>query len=149
MSIHARRGAIILGVAASLLLGAVSIRAAAAWTAAAAPLAVSPTSAGTLANQLVNEQARSAALQAQLQDLAARASELSTALAAAQGRIATDASSAARLRTRLVASQKKLDALQRSLRAAAARSRPVVVATAVSTAAPAGPTAGGNGGDDD
>jgi len=149
MNLLARRGVIVLGVAASLLLGAVSIRAAATWTAASAPLAVSPTSAGSLADQLDQEQARSKALQAQLDELASRTSDLSTALAAAQERISTDASTAKQLRTRLASAQQKLAVLTTSIQRsqAAAAAAAATPATTAPVAIPAG--GGSHGGDDD
>ena len=150
MKLIARRTAVVLGVTASLLLGVVSIRAAAAWTAASAPLASVPVSVASLTDELAAEQARSAALQAQLDDLAGRSTELTGALEAAQGRMTTDAATAKDLRARLAAATKKLAALTQSLKQAARASTASVVVTGAPV--PPAPTPRGEpeheGGDD-
>ena len=61
-SLPLRRLLTTIGVIAALLLGFGSIRAAAAWTAASAPLTVAPVSVSALQDQLATEQARSDAL---------------------------------------------------------------------------------------
>jgi septal ring factor EnvC (AmiA/AmiB activator) len=131
MKLFVRRVAIVTGVAASLLLGVVSIRAAAAWTATSAPPST-PISVASLNDQVAAEQARSAALQAQLDELVARSAELTAALETARGRIAADASAARDLRSRLADARRKLSALSRTL------ARPVTAPRAVAAAAPAG-----------
>ena len=75
-----RRGLVLVGVVGSLLIGAASIQAAARWTAASAPLAVSPATAESLATRLADEETRSAALQAQLDELRSGMSDLTGAL---------------------------------------------------------------------
>jgi septal ring factor EnvC (AmiA/AmiB activator) len=125
-----RRPLVILGVLLALLTGAASIRAAAVWTAASAPLAAKPPSIETLADMLATEQARSAALAVQLDELKAGSADLATALEAARDRIASDQAQAQELSASLDAAKKKLAALEASLR------RP---ATTVAVRAPAAP----------
>lgn len=111
-----RRAIVTSGVVASLVLGAVTVRAAAAWTASAAPLDAPPVSVTDLTQRLSDEQARSETLELQLVDLTTRTTELSTALDAATKRIGTDSSAAKSLRAQLATAQKKLAALMKSLK---------------------------------
>jgi len=115
-----RRPAVLLGVALALFAGAATIRAAAAWTAASSPLVSKPPSVETLQSALAAEQARSIALQAQLEELAAGSTELTTALQAARDRIAEDGRQAEALQSSLDAAKAKLKALERSIRQARA-----------------------------
>ncbi|MFI5262787.1 MAG: hypothetical protein ACHQZR_09570, partial [Candidatus Limnocylindrales bacterium] len=94
MTVVVRRSLVVLAVMASLIVGVVSIRAAAAWTAAAAPLTSAPVNASSITDQLTQEQALSASLQSQLTGLMTRSSQLTTALQGAQVRIAADARNA-------------------------------------------------------
>jgi septal ring factor EnvC (AmiA/AmiB activator) len=145
-SLRLRRSLTVAGALAALVLGFAAIQAAAAWTASAAPLSVTPTSATSIESKLADEQTRSADLQAQLGDLSGNAEQLATALAAAQARIDADAKHAAELEKDLQTAKKKLAALQQSIRAAAA----VVAAPAVATSAAAAPRpARGGGGEVD
>jgi chromosome segregation ATPase len=120
-----RRPLVVLGVLLSLFLGAASIRAAAAWTAASAPLADRPPSVERLRAELATEQARSRALQTHLDQLNSDSTDLSAALGAAGDRIAIDASQAKQLQDSLAAAKVKLAALEKSIgraRAAGAHS---------------------------
>ena len=119
LNIVARRSLVVLGVSASLLVGLVSIRAAAAWTAAAAPLAAPPVSVDAISQQLTQEQSRSAALETQLAALVNQSTTLTKALKAAQGRIASDAATASVLRGRLATAQQQLLSLAARLQAGA------------------------------
>lgn len=142
MRIVARRSLVVLGVSASLLVGLVSIRAAAAWTAAAAPLAAPPVSVDAISQQLTQEQARSAALQDQLAALMNQSTTLTKALKAAQGRIASDAANASVLRGRLATAQQQLLALAAKLQAGAQAAAAKAAANAARAAtAPAAPPA--------
>lgn len=136
-STSSRRILTVIAVAASLLLGFGAIRASAAWTAAAAPLAVSPVSAEQLKGRLVEESARSAVLVDRLTALTAHANELAEALAAAEARIGEDASHAATLAKDLEAAKKKLAALEKSIaqtrRAAVSAPRPARTTKAPAT----------------
>jgi chromosome segregation ATPase len=132
-----RRPLVVLGVLLSLLVGAASIRAAAAWTAAGAPLADRPPSVESLRAQLATEQARSRALQAHLDDLNSGSADLSAALATARDRIAVDAGQAKELQDSLAAAKAKLAALEKSIgkaRGSVAQSRAPAVTQARNTA---------------
>jgi hypothetical protein len=119
--VHLRRPLVVLGVLLSLFMGAASIRAAAAWTAASAPLAVKPPSVDSLRADLAAEQARSDALLTHLDELSTGSADLSAALGAARDRIAADALQAKALQDSLVAAKAKLAALEKSIRASRAR----------------------------
>jgi len=138
-SLRLRRLFTVVGVIAALLLGYGSIRAAAAWTAASAPMSVAPVSISTLQDRLTTEQARSADLEARLQDLTTQSTQMSAALEAAQARIVADLDNAAALTKDLKDAKKKLAKLQATIASArqAAANRTVVVTktTTVKTAA--------------
>jgi flagellar hook-basal body complex protein FliE len=136
-----RRTLVTVGVAGSLVVGAVTVRAAAAWTASAAPLEAPPISASDLAGKLSDEQARSAALELQIVDLTTRTTDLATALDNATQRIGTDSTAAKTLRAQLATAQKKLAAVMKALKAASTSTTP-------RTTAPTPPPAGPPGGDD-
>lgn len=110
-----RRLATIIGVVAVMALGYGSIKAASAWTAASAPLTVAPVSVSVLKSSLADEQARSQALAAQLQDLDAGSRDLETALAQAKDRVATDSGQAGKLEDQLDAASKKLAKLEAAI----------------------------------
>lgn len=129
------------GVTAIVALGFGSIQAAAAWTAASAPLTVSPATAASLEDDLTFERARSAALVTQLQDLDERTADLEAALAEAQAQIDADTGHASALEDQLAAATTKLTKLDKAIASArkvlaaqAAAARPA----ATSLAAPVG-----------
>jgi DNA repair exonuclease SbcCD ATPase subunit len=134
-SARLRRPAVLLGVVLALFAGAATIRAAAEWTAATAPLAAKPPSVDSLQSALTAEQARSIALQAQLDELTAGSSELTSALQAARDRIAEDARQAEALQSTLEAAKAKLKALERSIRQV--RAAAPVATTTLAAVAPA------------
>lgn len=138
---HTRRSLTLVGSLGAILLGLAAIQGAAAWTATSAPLTAEPVSATSIEAQLLQEQARSADLQAQLLDLSINAGQLSTALEAAQARIDADATHAKDLERDLKTAKRKLAALQRSIR--------VTAATSTSTRATSAPAAGSHDDDDD
>jgi DNA repair exonuclease SbcCD ATPase subunit len=140
-----RHPLVLVGVVLSLFLGVATIRAAALWTAASAPLAARPPSVGSLQAALATERVRSATLQAQLDELTSRSDELTAALETARDSIAADAGQADKLRTSLDRARAKLALLEQSIRrSGTARS---------STAAPAptvtSPGTEGEAADDD
>jgi chromosome segregation ATPase len=142
-----RRPLVVLGVVLSLVLAVATVRAAAEWTAASAPLAVKPPSIEQLQADLAAEQARSADLQARLDGLTGDSTNLVAALQAASDRIATDATQAGDLQASLKAAKAKLTALERSIsKAKAATSR---AAATTAPAAPAPTPKPTHGGDDD
>jgi septal ring factor EnvC (AmiA/AmiB activator) len=132
----ARRSLVVAGVIASLIVGAASIQAAAAWTAASAPLNDPPASLASIQSSLELERARSLALEEQLRTLEGASSDLAAALETATGQVETDTATADELRNSLAAAKGKLAQLEAALaRAAAAR-----VVTTTTSANIAGPT---------
>lgn len=143
-----RRVAVVAGVAASLVVGVATIRAASAWTAASAPLDAMPVSAASLQSRVETEQARSASLEAQLKALTDRAVQLTSALETARAQASADGRHAADLQARLDASQARLlqldqqvaqaqAALQAQIAAARAAARRAAAAPVPAPAAPA------------
>ena len=110
-----RRLSVVIGVIAVLALGVGSIRAAAAWTAAEAPLVVAPISVETIQGDLDAEHGRAEALTQQLRELDARSAELEAALAQANDRIASDAAHADELEGRLADASAKLHKLEKAV----------------------------------
>ena len=110
-----RRLATIVAVIAALVVGYGSIRAAAAWTAASAPLSVAPVPVSALQDRLAVEQARSEDLRAQLETLTAQSTEMTAALEAAQSQIVTDTDHANALAKQLKDAKKKLAKLEASI----------------------------------
>ena len=145
--VRIRQPLVVLGVVLSLFGGMATIRAAAAWTAASAPLTAKPASVESLQSALQAEQARSATLQTQLDELAAGSSDLTTALEDAKNRIATDATQAGDLQARLKAAKKKLAVLEQSIRQA--QSTTGRSSGAAATARPAATPPPHEGGGDD
>ena len=145
----ARRLATVVGVIAALVLGFGSIRAAAAWTAAGAPLSVTPESVTTLQSQLADEQNRSAVLQQQLDALESQSTDLASALEAARARIGVDAGHAKDLAAQLKTAKQRLAKLQATIAAANRASQgQAATTTVVRVAATPAPTSGGEHGDD-
>ena len=127
-----RRVATVIGVILVLVLVLGAIRAAAAWTASAAPLPVAPVTAAELRARLADEQARAGALLEQLATLDARSRDLETALEQASTRIATDADHAQDLAAQLKSAKAKLAKLE----AAVAKARSALASSASTRAAP-------------
>lgn len=117
MNLVIRRGLVTAGVLGSLVVGLFTIHAAAAWTASSAPLPPPPMSAEQLQARLADEQARSAALTLELDQLRAQTSQVGAALKAAQGRITTDDATATKLRAQLAAAQAKIASILAAARA--------------------------------
>jgi chromosome segregation ATPase len=135
-SLLVRRFVTVVGVVAVLALGVGSIRAAAAWTAASAPLTVAPVSVESLEASLADERARSAALVAQLSALDDRSRVLASALESANARIEGDASHADDLSKELAAATRKLEKLEAAIsKARAALARQATVRPAPAPAA--------------
>lgn len=109
-----RRSLVILATAASLFGGAVAIRAAAGWTASAAPLAAPPDPVALVAG-LRDEKARADAITEELSQVVSRAADLQGALSIAQEKAATDAAAAADLSAKLAAAQQRLATLEAQL----------------------------------
>ena len=128
-SLRVRRTLTLAGAVAAVILGLATIQAAAAWTASAAPLAVTPTSVTSIETKLLEEQARSKDLEAQLRSITGQTDEMTAALQAAQERIVADAKRADDRAEDLPAATKKLKALEASIRKAAATRTKTAVAT--------------------
>jgi chromosome segregation ATPase len=128
-SLRVRRSLTLAGAVAAVILGLAAIQAAAAWTASAAPLAVTPTSVTSIETRLLEEQARSKDLEAQLRSITGQTDEMTAALQAAQERIVADAKQADDLAKDLAAATKKLKALEASIRKASATRTKTAVAT--------------------
>jgi TolA-binding protein len=139
-----RRLLVTIGVAGSLLIAGVTIRAASQWAAIQAPLTVAPVSVESVQRALEAEQSRSAELQAQLAALEGSTSQLSSALAEAQARAGTDQATAEELRTSLTAAQAKLTKLEAALAAAAKKA----ASTRTTTVSSGTGTSSGGGSDD-
>ncbi len=141
---HALRpGGVLVGVVAAIALGAVSIRAAAAWTEASAPLTVAPVPVQTLESKIAEELARSEALREDLANLSAETDTLRAALDSADTQVGADAGTAAELEAKLAEARTRLADLE-ALVAKAERQLQATVAAAKArqVAAPA-PAAGG------
>jgi septal ring factor EnvC (AmiA/AmiB activator) len=141
-----RRPLVVLGVLTTLVAGAATVQAAAAWTAASSPLVSRPPSVESLQAALATEQERSGALKAQLDELATGSTDLEAALDAARDRIAADATQAKALQDSLAAAKTKLAALEKSIRLARAGA---ARAPAASTGRPAAAPTQSHEDDDD
>ena len=113
-----RRSAVLLGVVLTVFVGAVTIRAAADWTASTSTLTSKPPSIEHLRSALEAEQARSASIQAQFDRLAVGSADLRAALLAARDRIAENARQADTLQSSLADARARLKTLERSIRQA-------------------------------
>ena len=146
-SLRWRRLLTTVGVVAALVLGFGSIRVAAAWTAASAPIGVAPIPVSSIQDRLDQEMARSESMRTQLDSLASQSTEMTAALEAAQARIATDTAHAKALADELKTAKQKLAKLEASIaKAKAAAARPVVTTKVVVAPATPAPT---HHGDDD
>lgn len=153
-SIPLRRSLTVVAVVAALILGGLSIKVAAAWTAASAPLAVAPVSLGDLEASLEAERARSAELQLELTTLQSRSEQLASALEQAVARVAADREGAAAVAERMAEANARLATLdveiaraERSLAATLAKARSAAAAAAAPPTTR--PTAAPRSGDDD
>lgn len=128
-----RRNLVIVGVVSALVLGAATVRAAAVWTAASAPLEQPPAALSSMRDALAQEKERSAALEQQLADLTQASNDLAAALTAARTQVATDSQTADTLRASLAAAQQKLAKLEAALKAAQSVKVTTVAQTTTST----------------
>jgi chromosome segregation ATPase len=132
-----RRSLITLVTIVSVFGGAVAIRAAAGWTAGAAPLN-QPPDAAALVGKLRDEKARADAMAAELHQVLDRSAQLQDALRLAQQMAVSEAASADQLAGQLAAAEARLAALQRQL-----ASSPAAGGGTTATAASTAPTATG------
>jgi len=131
-----RRSVVVAATVISLFGGALAIRAAAGWTAAAGPLEQPPNPAA-LVTQLKNEKAHAAALADELGQVVAQARDLRAALEAAQAKALTDSQTATDLAAQLAEAEAKLVSLQAQM-AAARRSTGGTSTAAAPAPAPVG-----------
>ena len=138
MNLRLRRTLVAVGVVASLMVGVASIEVAAGLTAAAAPPTAPPVSISSLKQDLAAEQARSASLQEQLDQLLGVSDNLSAILDSTADQVSTDGLSAEQLRQRLAVAQKKLASVSQLLADAQARlaATQAAAAAAVASSAP-------------
>jgi len=147
LKIQVRRSLIIAAAGSSVVMGGVAVQTAAAWVHATTPADESTLTATDLQDQLTAEEARSAALQAQVDALLAQAGQFHTALGQASDQIAGDVQQAAALRVELAAEQKRLAALKAAAAKAAAAAKHQA-ATPPPTHTTTGASGGSGGGDD-
>lgn len=142
VSRRARRTLVVSGVIASLLVGFTSIRVAADMTSAAAPPSAPPVSLDSLKSALAAEQARGAALQAELDAVTSVTDQLTAALTSTAGEVTVDGLTATELRARLKAADARLTLVNRLLKEAQRR----LVALGGTAVATPKPASGGSGG---
>ena len=112
------RRAFVLGATVAVVGMAMgTVKVAADWRAADAPLDVAPVGLDTINAQLVSEQDRTGVLTEEIGSVAGQIADLQAALSAANGQVAGDAKSAESLQAALAAAQHKLDALRGQLKA--------------------------------
>lgn len=148
MKLLIRRGLVVTATGASLVMGGAAVQTAAAWVHSSVPNAAPALTAAQLQDQLDAEQARSVALQSQVDALLTQASEFNTALNAAGARVASDVQKAAALRAQLAAEQKQLAALKAASKAAAAAAAQRAAAAPPPTQAKTGASGASSSGDD-
>jgi hypothetical protein len=146
MILHVRRSLVIGGVIVSLVLGLVSIRVAAQLAAAAAPPPAPPVSIEELQRQLWAEQARAAALEADLDELLGLSGDLTLALSKTGDQVSADGLTAKQLRERLQAAEAKLASVSSLLKKARARLAALQHAAENAGSGGGGGSSGGSGG---
>jgi peptidoglycan hydrolase CwlO-like protein len=144
MSLGFRRILTVIGVTIAMLLAVGTIRAAAAWTAASAPLSVAPTTVATRQARLLDEQTRSATLQQRLDALTTSTGDLASALEQARARIDADTSHAADLSAQLASAKRRLAKLDAAI-AKANRTTVRIPRATVATVRTSSPVRSGGG----
>jgi chromosome segregation ATPase len=150
------RKAVVLGATLAVMgLAVGTVKVAADWRAAAAPLDAAPVGMETLSAQLVSENDRASWLSEQMGSVAGQVATLQSAVLDANSHVSSDSQSADALKQSLAATKAKLDTLKGQLAAAQARLAQLNAAAArqatlnaAAKAAPA-PAAGGGGGGGD
>jgi chromosome segregation ATPase len=113
-----RRG-LVLGASIAVIAAAVgTVKVAADWRAADAPLDVAPVGVETINAQLVSETDRAGVLVEEIDAVAAEIADLRSAVASADQQVTDDTESAQVLEAELAAAAKKLETLQGQLKAA-------------------------------
>ena len=116
-----RRSVVAIGLLVTILAAVATMRGAALWAATSAVLDEPPVAVAELQRALADEQARSAGLTAELDQLEAAASRMADALAAAEGQMVEDQATADDLRASLEAAQVRLAKVEAALAAAKAK----------------------------
>ncbi len=151
-----RRAVVLTATIAVIGIAVGTVKVAADWRAASAPLDVAPVAMDTINAQLVAETDRAGVLSDQVGSAADQIATLKAALLEAGDHINTDAQTAAQLKEQLAVATSKLETLQGQLKAAQSRlaelNKAAARQAAANAAAPAAAPAGGSGGgehDDD
>jgi peptidoglycan hydrolase CwlO-like protein len=129
------------------VIGAAAVQTAGAWVHSNVPASAPTLTTAQLQDQLSAEEARSNALQAQVDALLNQAGQFNSALSAAGSRVASDLEKAAALRAQLAAEQKQLAALKAAAKAAAAHRSTATPPPTHSTTGASGGSGGDDGGD--
>ena len=116
-----RRAVVLTATFAVIGIAVGTVKVAADWRAASAPLDVAPVGMDTINAQLVAETDRAGVLSDQVGSAADQIATLKAALLEASDHISSDAQTAAQLREQLAAATSKLDTLQGQLKAAQTR----------------------------
>ncbi len=147
MKLQVRRSLVLAAAGASVVIGATAVQTAAAWVQASVPTGPATLTGVQLEDQLAAEEARSAALQAQVDALLAQAGQFDSTIAAANARVASDVKQAADLHAQLAVEQKQLAALKAAAAAAAHKQAPTPPPTHTTTGASGSTTGSDDGGD--
>jgi peptidoglycan hydrolase CwlO-like protein len=148
-SMIVRRTLIAVATGAVLAVAVGTVRVAADWRAAAAPLDAPPVSAQALQAQLADELARAQALSAEIDSLGGQINDLESVLATAGDRVGGDTVAAETLKSDLDVAKQQLTSLQKQLKAAQARLAAASAVKAKPQAAASGAGRETEHGDDD
>lgn len=143
-----RRAAVIGATLLVIGVAATTVKVAADWRTASAPLDTPPAGMATINTQLVAEIDRTGVLTSQVQDVASQIADLEAAVNQASSHVDGDTSNAQQLQAALDAATQKLTTLQAQLKAAQTRLDALNRAAANAAAAPAAPAGGGEPHDD-
>ena len=116
-----RRAGVLALTGAVLAVGVVTVQAAADWRAAEAPLDVKPVSMSSISDDAAAESDRTAALSAQIDDVASQLAQLKGAVLTVNGSVTGDTDSATALSGQLDEAKARLTTVQQQLKAAQAR----------------------------
>jgi septal ring factor EnvC (AmiA/AmiB activator) len=113
-----RRGLVLGASIAVIAAAAGTVKVAADWRAADAPMDVAPVGVETINAQLVSETDRARVLAEEIDAVAAQIADLRSAVASADQQVTDDTEGAKALEVELAAAAKKLETLEGQLRAA-------------------------------
>jgi septal ring factor EnvC (AmiA/AmiB activator) len=148
-----RRGLVLGASIAVIVAAAGTVKVAADWRAADAPLDVAPVGVETINARLVSETDRAGVLAEEIDTVAAQIDDLRSAVASADQQVTDDTEGAQALQAELAAAAKKLETLQGQLKAAnerlSALNRAAARQAAANAAARSSSSGSGGGRDDD